>query len=577
MKRRQLLVLPLLLLSLGRVSAQTPPHPQPLSPQGRGEQTHEELLRLVPPRFGLVLTIQDLRGHSEKWEASSWLKNWRDSALGQALRQAPEIKELFKFQAELQKHLGVDWPTLRDDILGDAVVFGYHAGADGKPNDERGLFLVHARRPDKLAALIDKLNNLQKTSGELKALEPLTHNGVEYKRRVEAKSSHYYLLQGALLVYSAEEPLIHWVIEKLQEKPKTPGPIVQYLRRAGAERAFASLWVDPRAFDAELLQKAKQAAGPEAGFLKPFLAHWQALDALVFSCTFDERLEARLAVLARDKDLPAVLRKLYTEPAQTSDLWNRFPQNAVFSIAGRIDVPEIADAFADMLPAEARRSIQSMLDPVAALLGIDLRNDLLRHIGPDWGLAVYPATSDTEFPHVVAALAVQPGNKKVRADQTLYRGAQFFAGMAVMDYNSKNAEPIRLKTVLQGAVEVKYFSNPKIFPEGLEPALALKDGYLLLASSPKAIERFTLASSKPAVGKEVPVVRFSATDLAKMLRGRKQQVIAHIAAKNNVSAAEAGRHFDGLLSVLGLLDRAEVTHESGGGRLAWTVRLYPAP
>ncbi|MCI0742004.1 MAG: hypothetical protein L0Y72_23470 [Gemmataceae bacterium] len=564
MKRCQLLLVPILLLATGRVAAQTP-------------TPHEELLRLVPPQFGLVLTVQDLRGHAEKWEASSWLKNWRDSALGQALRQAPELQELFKFQTDLQKHLGIDWPTLRDDILGDAVVFAYQAGADGKPNDERGLFLVQARRPDKLAALIGKINLLQKANGELKALEPLTHQGVIYQRRVEAKSAHYYLLQGGLLVYSAEEPLIHWVIDKQREVPKSPGHILKHLRRAGAERAFASLWVDPRAFDAELLQKAQQAAGPEAGFLKPFLAHWQALDALVFSCTFDERLEARLAVLARDKDLPAALRKLYTEPAQASDLWNRFPQNAVFSVAGRIDVLEIADAMADMVPAEARRSIQSMLDPVAALLGIDLRNDLLRHIGPDWGLAVYPATSDTEFPHVVAALAVQPGNKKVRADQTIYRGAQFFAGMAVMDYNSKNAEPIRLKTVQQGAVEVKYFSNPKVFPEGLEPALALKDGYLLLASAPKAIERFTLATSKPAVSKDVPVVRFSATEMAKLLRGRKQQVIAHIAAKNNVSEAEASRHFEGLLSVLGLFDRAEVTHESGGGRLAWTVRLYPAP
>ena len=44
---------------------------------------------------------------------------------------------------------------------------------------------------------------------------------------------------------------------------------------------------------------------------------------------------------------------------------------------------------------------------------------------------------------------------------------------------------------LNDKVEIKYLANDKAYPPGLQPAFALKGGYLVLASSPEAIRRFT--------------------------------------------------------------------------------------
>src|SRR5687768_6767289 len=57
----------------------------------------DELLRLVPKDFGLCLIVNDLRGQTEKWQASNWFKSLSSSALGRSLLAAPEVQDLLKF------------------------------------------------------------------------------------------------------------------------------------------------------------------------------------------------------------------------------------------------------------------------------------------------------------------------------------------------------------------------------------------------------------------------------------------------------------------------------------------------
>src|SRR5262249_62028025 len=108
----------------------------------------------------------------------------------------------------LENLLGVDAKQLRDDILGDAVVLAYRAGPPDKPQQEQGLLMVRARQAKTLAALVDRLNQVLKESGELKKLEEREHNGVKYFRRIERKEENFFCLRGPVLIFSGQEAIL---------------------------------------------------------------------------------------------------------------------------------------------------------------------------------------------------------------------------------------------------------------------------------------------------------------------------------------------------------------------------------
>src|SRR5437867_2438741 len=80
---------------------------------------------------------------------------------------------------------------------GDAAVLAHTPGPPDRPEREQGLLLVHARRADLLAALFDRLNEVQKKAGEVTAVEARTHRGQTYHLRRKAKDAdEYYCVRG---------------------------------------------------------------------------------------------------------------------------------------------------------------------------------------------------------------------------------------------------------------------------------------------------------------------------------------------------------------------------------------------
>ena len=145
----------------------------------------DDLLQLLPDDFAVCIVMNDLQGHAARWEKSDWLKQFHQSAIGKSVFDAPEWKQFEHWQAEVKKHLHLDWPTLRDDILGDTLVLSYNPGPKDTPDDERGLILLHVRKPDTLRKFIDTLNEGQLKSRELKSLTELTcgHTTASHRRR----------------------------------------------------------------------------------------------------------------------------------------------------------------------------------------------------------------------------------------------------------------------------------------------------------------------------------------------------------------------------------------------------------
>ena len=145
-----------------------------LGPRRRafGRTPRDELLRLAPPDAGFCVVIQGWREQARPTQASPVAARLAESPYGQAFADSPEArKRLADLDEQLRTHLDVSWPQIRDEILGDAVLLAYTPGPPGQPEAEVGLLIVHVRRPDVLAPLLDRLTDRNRSLAKSTSVE----------------------------------------------------------------------------------------------------------------------------------------------------------------------------------------------------------------------------------------------------------------------------------------------------------------------------------------------------------------------------------------------------------------------
>src|SRR5262245_39338691 len=120
----------------------------------------DDLLRVVPSDYTFCVVAQNLRDQG-KPGGEPFLKRLTESPLFKQLQQAPEAHKVQQVIDAIFKDLGVTPEQLRDDILGDALVFAYRKGPPSQPEKEDGLILLHARDDKLLARLVDRINEIQ--------------------------------------------------------------------------------------------------------------------------------------------------------------------------------------------------------------------------------------------------------------------------------------------------------------------------------------------------------------------------------------------------------------------------------
>jgi hypothetical protein len=532
------------------------------------ESAASELLQRVPDDFGVCLVVNDFRGQLDRLGKTPWMPKLKQNPLVQALLAGKEFRDLVNFEAEVKKHLQLDFALLRDDIIGDAVVFAYQPPEHA--SGEKGLLLVKARNADSLSHVIAKINELQTNIGELTALEARQYKDQVYYRRVHQRAAHFYVQKGTFLAVANGEQLIHEVLDR---DPAAPSLRRDLWVKTGLSNAVATLILNPRMFEADLAVQATAKTGPEGLLAQSVLKVWKSLDGVLISLQGDEAPELSLTLAARPG---TAMAKLWNQPAPApSDLWRRFPDNALVSVAGQVDIASIVKQVQALLPEkEARGFDQLILKNLGAIVGLDVAREVFPNIGPDFGFTV-TLPEDKGLPRALVAVAVKPAPKETPVDQLLYKTIQTFAGFALFDYNRKLDEPIRTRTVKQGVVEVKHLAHDKLFPPGVEPALALKDGYLLLASAPDAIAAFRASDSPAPPASETPLIKIAPREWSRLITTHRQAMIDHFVEKNKDTPATAGKIVDGLASGFELFQSLNLSQRVGGGQVVWTVRVTP--
>jgi hypothetical protein len=538
----------------------------------------EDLLALVPDDVGFCLVVSDLRGHVERLRQAAWVKALRESDFARSLAKSPEARKLRAFEDTVHKKLGADLARLRDDILGDAVVYAYRPGPPDAPQGERGLVLLWARDVKLLIKVIEVVN------ADVKTPDQLVYKQVTYFRRVDSRGQPLYYYQSEhLLAFSSREDMVREVIERhrtrLGNAKKGAPSLVDQLRRLGADKALAALWFNPRPFEPHLRQQIDAVQGPASQAARACLSYWQALEGAVLALSIHNQVEIKLAVRAATDKLPQAARRFFHEASKASDVWNHFPAHALVAFGGRVDFVALGQFVADFMPREARKAFRNQMGrSLDAGLGLNFASDVAPYLGPDWGFCMMaPLNKSTLVPLMTWALRVRPGPKEPFVDQQLLQGLNALAFAAVLGGNQANqAIKLRLRTQMQDKIEVRYVDS-KIFPAGFKPAFALKEGFLLLATAPEAIRVFTQRTAKADAQGDVPVLRVSLQEWVKFLRARRESIIDHVMAKDRISREEARQQLDKLLWGLELFQGLELTQRTGAGQVTWTLTLRPAP
>src|SRR5262249_15361335 len=258
-----------------------------------------------------------------------------------------------------------------------------------------------------------------------------------------------------------------------------------------------------------------------------------------------------------------------------SDLWKRFPPAPLLAVGGRPDLASLFEFLSEFQTKEQWQGLQEALNKtLGAALGKDLVREVLPFVGPDWGLCVVAPPGDDKFgyPWLVAALRVEQGDRTAPVDRALLNALNSFAAFATNRFN----QPKQARMAPPPPPgEKRGVPLPPPRPR-FQPAFGLCHGYLVIASSPEAFRHFaSLPVSPLPEGPEVPLFRLSVKAWHQYLEAHRKTVLADIAERNQITPEEAGRRLDGLLSVLPLFDRVEVTHRARKGLCTWTLRLQP--
>jgi hypothetical protein len=563
----------------------------------------EELLGLVPDSVGFCFVVQDLRGQAAALQNSPFVEQLSRTPVAQKIRTSDDLKKLDYLESKIKEKLGLDWTQLRDDILGDALVLAYRPGPPGKPDQEQGVLLLRARNAKALADLIERVNKLQKEEGELKEVQERRHKDVVYYRRLEYdkrsasdKPPSYFYVHGPILALSSQESILREIIERDRGASSSLPEAARRLRELDAERATLAMWINPRAFDAEVDAKTGNTSVERTTAAKHFARYWKALDSVVLSLSLEERqINLALGVRARIEELPPAAQRLFSEGAKPSEVWKRFPESALLAAGGRIDGATLLEVIGGFLTKESRQTLHATLNrQLAALLGEeDFARDVLPALGPDWGLCVTaPSVREKNWmPQSLFALRVAADRTKKSVDRKLLGALDFAARLILFAHNSQNPDaPLVLKNGEVDGQEIRYLASERGLPPGVQPAYGLLHGYLVLSSSVDGLTRFTQAqlpsSTSPSPGEKVrdagttvapvPLLRISIKDWRTYLHERRESIALFLADQHKLSRDLAERQLDGLLTALQFVERIELHQRFTTGQVLFTLSVQTA-
>ncbi len=514
------------------------------------------LLRLVPRGAGLTLTVADLRGHVREVAESPLAKAFRDLPAVRAWRASDAGRKFDQSRARIEQALGSPLATIRDDLLGDAVVLSLHVPAGATPEAARGLLLARVRDRALLTRLIDLGNGA--------AAAEVSEAGAGDRRYTVRKfpggvkeADFYRLFDDGTFAWSNSEALIRDVIDRRAGVAGGPGlgddPIFRKVRAGLPARALATIHVDPK-FAARVLDSAPKSGDPGDDRAAELLGRYvRTVEGFGLAIEWRNGLLLHTHETYDPKGLDPRLLRWAKSGATPDALARRIPSTAIAAAAAPIDFVSTCDALVELVPSADRPRLDLVFEALrGVLLGRDLRAQILPRLGP--AVVAYvegPSSGSARLPVVgVVELRDEPGERGVVA--ALDNALRTLLCLYALD-PKHGATAVRIESRQAGPLRVTALGGPNApFAYGLGPDC------LVLGTSADAVARFGTsepdARLAPIKASYFPDARaYAAVDVARLVRSaraHREPLSRRFAAARGVAPEAAARDLDGALALL---------------------------
>jgi hypothetical protein len=540
----------------------------------------DELLRVAPPNAALLLLVQNARDQVRDLLASPFGQWFPTTALGQRLLQSAELKQFRDSATMIARELGTTPQEVLDEILGDAVAFAFSPAPTDRPAEERAVILIRPRKTAILTQLVERLNQVQLKSGELKAVVRRDYTGATYFQRQQAGgTSEFYCFRGEVFAFSSSEADIQAVIDR--DNAEAPANVLlERLRQLGVADSPVVLLIQPRPLDAEVKAKLAAATPEEKAFLERFAEVWASLECAAVDLTVNRQLEVGLTVRFQPGKVPAAASKWLLGDRVTRPAEVLIPRHALIGVSAYASAGELIDLVASLAPAEPNKPgvkewIGQTLGPV---IGKDKLPLVLTALGPNWAAWAEPPEPAAFLPTLMAVVELHgSGPERAQAEQALAEAVEYGFRTARVAYNANHTDQIEVKEQKDprtGAVIVSLV-NEKGFPPGFRPSFAVQHGYLVLASTPEAIHRFTVPPPPARPNDYATVARLSGTACRAYLQNHGAQVAKFLAQFGAGAEAELAAQIKTLADVLEWVESADVIVRGNTNQLRIALRVTP--
>lgn len=354
------------------------------SGEAESRRAADELLRMAPADAAIVATVENLRDRAPLVLESPIVKRLWELPAVRMWWESEGSAKILSARDQIERSLGYPWRTLRDEVLGDAVVAAF-AFDPGAPNDTpRGLIMLRARDPKILESAVKNANDARRRDKSLVSIE-LRHVGsIEYHRRTFVNGTRpddfLAILPGGTLIWSNNEAWLKRAIDRDHgDLPKGLGenPLFQAVRGDLPGDSLIQIFVDPRFLEKLLKAQHKIDRDGEKG-IRFLLALLEPIRYAAAAIAWRDGpvLDARQIV---DRAKPSKAADPATDAEiRLDDLAKRIPGEPLLVAAGRIDWVATGTAVLDLLDDDEREAIDLTHTFVKGmLLGNDLKTSIL--------------------------------------------------------------------------------------------------------------------------------------------------------------------------------------------------------
>ena len=524
------------------------------------------LLKLVEADSGVTLAVEDLRGRAREVGGSPLFEALLRLPTVRTWMDSEPFRKAEKASRDVQAALGVPLATIRDDLLGDAVVLSLQAGPSGKPDQSRGLLLAKPRDRALLERMIKLFNDAQ--SKELAGVEPRSKGAVKYSARLFKAAGRppefYVVLDNGTFAWSNSEAMILGVIDRQVSSRPGLGDDASFRKvRAGLpDRPLASLFVNARFLEGALAEAPRPGGDRGAAMLARYI---KAVGMVGVALQWRDGIFLHTCETVAPEKLDPWLKDWLTSPSTPVDLSALISPSTVAVASANINFKALLGAFRELVPEGDRSDLENLkLVLQGVFMGRDPLTEVLPRLVPGAVLAIEiePDTAiRPHFPFVsVIGWSVAPGEDDltVPIDNAMRTLLAFHAFKP-----RRRTDHLRIESRTLGDARLT------VLTDGLHTRMAYRvdRDRLVVGNSPEAVARFGTGRPPPAIAeiraRSFPEAEtFAIVDLSRLvgeIRSLRGPIARGLAARSKRPVAAADRDLVDLIAVAELFKAATFT------------------